>query len=540
MSFRVPEPVNERVLGYAPGSPERAELKRELELQSGSPVVVTSVIGGERRSSGPETPIVAPHRHELVLGHWSAAADADVDLAIQRAMEARAGWASRSLTDRAAVFLRAAALLAGPWRQRLNAATMLGQSKTPHQAEVDAAAELVDFFRFNAWFAQRLADDQPISTPAEWNRIELRPLDGFVYAVTPFNFTSIAGNLPTAPAVLGNTVVWKPSPHALLSASHVMQLLEAAGLPPGVVNLVVGDAELITKRVLDHANFAGLHFTGSTAVLRQLWRKIGDNLQHYGCYPRIVGETGGKGFILAHPSASLPALAAAVVRGGFEFQGQKCSAASRLYVPRSSWRVLEPTLRELVAQIRVGDIADFGNFMGAVIGRHAHQKITGFLELARQDPGCRFVTGGGARTEGGYFIDPTLVEVSDPRHRLMTEEIFGPVVSAFVYDDDRFEEVLTLCDETSRYALTGAVFAEDRAAVELAAGRLSGAAGNFYVNDKPTGAVVGQQPFGGSRWSGTNDKAGSALNLSRWTSVRTIKEGLNPPTDFRYPFLSES
>ncbi len=438
---------------------------------------------------------------------------------------------------RAAVFLRAAELLAGPWRQRLNAATVLNQSKTSHQAEIDAACELIDFFRFNVHFAEQIASQQPISDRGIWNRSELRPLDGFVYAVTPFNFTSIAGNLPTAPALMGNTVVWKPSPLAVVSAHHLMELLREAGLPDGVVNLVQGDAEAITRQVLAAPDFAGLHFTGSTVVLKKLFAGVAANLDRYRTYPRIVGESGGKDFVVAHPSADVPALAVALLRGAFEFQGQKCSAASRAYIPRSLWPLVKERVSGMMGELRMGDPIAKGVFLGAVIGRTAFDKISGYQKLAKDSADCTVIAGGGADDKEGFFVEPTLVQTTDPKHRLMQEEIFGPVLTVYVYDDARFEDTLSLCDETSPYGLTGAIFARDRAAVETAAQRLRHAAGNFYINDKPTGAVVGQQPFGGGRMSGTNDKAGAAWNLMRWASPRSIKETLSPPQDWRYPFL---
>jgi 1-pyrroline-5-carboxylate dehydrogenase len=421
----------------------------------------------------------------------------------------------------------------------LLAATMLNQSKTVHQAEIDAACELADFFRFNAFFAEQLAEQPLLSSATEKNRFELRPLDGFVYAVTPFNFTAIAGNLPTVPALLGNTVLWKPSPLAALSAQYLLELLEEAGLPPGVINLVHGDAAAISAQVLDHPEFSGLHFTGSSAVFRGLWGAIGERIGRYHSYPRLVGETGGKDFIVAHPSADVRALAVAIVRGGFEYQGQKCSAASRVYLPKSLAAAVDAEVVAMAGEIRVGDPTDSRNFMGAVIGRAAFARIAGYLERARRDKQCRIACGGGCDDSVGYFVEPTWLEVTDPAHPLLREELFGPVVSYFVYADDRFEEILRVCDEATPYALTGAIFAQDPRAIELATARLKMAAGNFYVNDKPTGAVVGQQPFGGSRLSGTNDKAGSAWNLMRWASPRVIKENLSPPHDFRYPFLTQ-
>jgi len=536
---RESQPVNEPVLTHAPDSPERAQVDRELLRQSAERVELPLVIGGERVFAGAPQPFSAPHRHTLELGQFSQALPEHVARAIDAALSAKAAWAERSLNERAAVFLRAADLLSGPRRARLLAATMLNQSKTVHQAEIDAACELIDFFRFNAFFAETLAEQTLISSATEKNQFDLRPLDGFVYAVTPFNFTAIAGNLPTAPALLGNTVLWKPSPLAALSAEYVLELLEEAGLPPGVINLVHGDPAAISRQALDHRDFSGLHFTGSSAVFRGLWSAIGENIARYRSYPRVVGETGGKDFIVAHASADVTALAVAIVRGGFEYQGQKCSAASRVYLPRSLAKAVEAEVRAMVAEIKVGDPTDSRNFLGAVIGRAAFTRISGYLERARRDPGCRIACGGGSDDALGFFVEPSFVEVADPAHPLMCEEIFGPVVAFYVYDDDRFERILSTCDESSPYALTGAVFAQDRRAIELASTRLRMAAGNFYINDKPTGAVVGQQPFGGSRLSGTNDKAGSAWNLMRWVSPRVIKENLNPPRDFRYPFLSK-
>jgi 1-pyrroline-5-carboxylate dehydrogenase len=532
-------PDNEPVLSYAPGTPERAELKAEIERQSKTCVEVPLRIGAERRVTAESRPVAAPHRHELVLGAHALAGPGDVAAALGAARAARSGWAARDLESRARIFRKAADLLSGPWRQRLNAATMLNQSKTAYQAEIDAACELCDFFRLNAHFALRLAEE-PLRSPAgQHNRLDLRPLDGFVYAVTPFNFTAIAGNLPAAPALLGNTVIWKPSPLAALSAHYVYELLREAGLPDGVINLVQGDAAEISREVIAARDFAGLHFTGSTSVFRGLWAAIGERISSYASYPRVVGECGGKDFIFAHASADVTALAVAVVRGGFEYQGQKCSAASRVYVPRSIARELVEVLGAMIDRIRVGDPADFRNFMGAVIGRAAYDRIRGYQERAKADPSCRVVRGGGGDDSLGFFVEPTLIEVTEPRHALMREEIFGPVVALWVYDDDRLDQALALCDETSDYALTGAVFARDRAAVAEIAARLRFSAGNFYVNDKPTGAVVAQQPFGGSRLSGTNDKAGSAWNLLRWTSPRVIKENQNPPRDFWYPHMQE-
>lgn len=529
--------MNEPVLAHAPGSAERAAVDAEIARQSGQIVELPLVIGGARVFAKPQ-PFSAPHRHSLQLGQFALAEPSQVDAAVSAALAAKASWAALSLSERAAVFRRAADLLSGPRRASMLAATMLNQSKTVHQAEIDAACELCDFWRFNAFFAEQIADQPLISSATELNRFELRPLDGFVYAITPFNFTSIAGNLPTAPALLGNAVIWKPSPLAALSALHVLAVLEEAGLPPGVINLVQGDAKAITEQVMDQPDFSGLHFTGSSAVFRALWRGIGDRIARYRSYPRVVGETGGKDFIVAHGSADVTALAVAILRGGFEYQGQKCSAPSRVFLPRSLAASVEAELHAMIADVRVGDPVDAKNFMGAVIGRDAFTRISGYIDRARLDAQCRIVFGGGYDDSLGYFVEPTFIEVTDLAHPLLTDEIFGPVVTGFVYEDDRFEQILDAIDRSTPYALTGAVFARDRAAVDFATKRLEMAAGNFYINDKPTGAVVGQQPFGGSRLSGTNDKAGSPWNLMRWASPRAVKENLNPPHDFRYPFMT--
>ena len=533
------DPVNEPTLGHAPSSSERAAVDAELEEQARHPRGIPLVIAGERIFSPTARDFSAPHCHARKLGQLSLAQPEHVARAIDAALAQKSSWSSWSLPERSAVFRRAADLLAGPWRPCLLAATMLNQSKTVHQAEIDAACELIDFFRFNARFAADLADAPLISTATEHNQLELRPLDGFVYAVSPFNFTAIAGNLPTAPALLGNTVIWKPSPLAALSAHYVLELLEAAGLPPGVINLVQGDAAAVSEQVISHRDFCGLHFTGSSAVFQSLWSAIGQRINDYRSYPRLVGETGGKGFIVAHGSADVTALAVAIVRGSFEYQGQKCSAASRLYLPRSLAVEVEHEVRALLSEIRVGDPCDSRNFLGAVIGQAAYERIVGYLDRARLDPECRIVCGGGADDSVGFFVEPTLIEVSQPTHALMREEIFGPVVTCFVFEDDRFEQILQVCDESTPYALTGAIFARDARAMASARHRLRMSAGNFYINDKPTGAVVGQQPFGGARLSGTNDKAGSAWNLMRWASPRVIKENLNPPRDFHYPFMAK-
>ncbi|CAN5320856.1 L-glutamate gamma-semialdehyde dehydrogenase [soil metagenome] len=534
---QVPLPFNEPVRSYAPGSPEREALKERLRTMAGERVEIPLVIGGERVRTGETAPAVMPHRHNHVLADWHRARPADVERAINASREAAREWAGWAWEDRAAVFLKAAELLATSWRATLNAATMLGQSKTAFQAEIDAACELIDFWRFNVHFAQQLYEQQPLSDHTMWNQLDYRPLEGFVYAVTPFNFTAIAGNLPTAPALMGNTVVWKPASSAMLSAHYIMRLLEEAGLPPGVINLVSGDARMISDAVLAHRDLAGVHFTGSTPVFNSMWRTIGASMSGYRSYPRIVGETGGKDFIVAHPSADPVALSVAIVRGAFEYQGQKCSAASRIYVPESLWDEVRDRTVALMEDIRVGDVTDFRNFMGAVIDQRAFEKISEYVEDARAN--ATILAGGTTAGEEGYFIQPTLIETRDPGYRLLCEEIFGPVVTAYVYRDADWADTLRLVDETSPYALTGAIFANDRSAVREATGALRNAAGNFYINDKPTGAVVGQQPFGGARGSGTNDKAGSILNLVRWVSARTIKETFAPPRDYRYPFMDE-
>ena len=534
---RVPAPVNEPIKSYAPGSPERAELKARLQSMSNERADIPLIIGGEEVHSGELVQAVMPHNHRHILGDWHRATPEHVDRAVRAAESAAKDWAHWSWEDRAAVFLKAAELLATTWRSTLNAATMLGQSKTAFQAEIDAACELIDFWRFNPHYAQSLYDEQPYSDRTMWNQLDYRPLEGFVYAVTPFNFTSIAGNLPTAPALMGNTVVWKPASSAMLSAHYIMKLLQEAGLPPGVINLVPGDPGMISDKLLSHRDLAGVHFTGSTAVFNNMWKTIGASMSRYKSYPRIVGETGGKDFIVAHSSADPIALSVAIARGGFEYQGQKCSAASRVYVPESIWPEVRDRTVAIMRDIRMGDVADFRNFMGAVIDRKAFTKIGEYLDHGQKN--ATVVSGGVARGDDGYFIEPTLIETKDPGYRLLCEEIFGPVVTAHVYPDGRWAETLKIVDQTSPYALTGAVFSRDRHAIRQAQLALRNAAGNFYINDKPTGAVVGQQPFGGARGSGTNDKAGSKLNLVRWISPRNIKETFSPPLDYRYPFMQE-
>jgi 1-pyrroline-5-carboxylate dehydrogenase len=529
--------VNEPIKSYAPGSPERAELKARLKSMSNERADIPLIIGGEEVHTGELVQAVMPHNHRHILADWHRANPEHVDMAVKAAESAARDWANWAWEDRAAVFLKAAELLATTWRSTLNAATMLGQSKTAFQAEIDAACELIDFWRFNPHYAQSLYDEQPYSDRTMWNQLDYRPLEGFVYAVTPFNFTSIAGNLPTAPALMGNTVVWKPASSAMLSAHYIMKLLHEAGLPPGVINLVPGDAAMISDKLLSHRHLAGVHFTGSTAVFNNMWKTIGASMSRYKSYPRIVGETGGKDFIIAHSSADPVALSVAIARGGFEYQGQKCSAASRVYIPESIWPEVRDRTVAIMKDIKMGDIADFRNFMGAVIDKKAFTKIGEYLEHGQKN--ATVVSGGVARGEDGYFIEPTLIETKDPGYRLLCEEIFGPVVTAHVYPDERWVETLKIVDETSPYALTGAVFSRDRRAIRQAQLALRNAAGNFYINDKPTGAVVGQQPFGGARGSGTNDKAGSKLNLVRWISPRNIKETFSPPLDYKYPFMTE-
>jgi len=531
---QVPAPHNEPVRSYAPGSPERAALARRIEEMSGERAELRMRIGGDWVAGDATFPVVAPHRHAHVLADAHAVGGRQVEDAVAAARTASPGWAALPQSARDAVFLRAAELLAGPWRDTLNAATILGQSKSVHQAEIDAACELIDFWRWNVAFARRLGEEQPTSSAGTWNRLDHRPLDGFVLALTPFNFTAIAGNLPTAPALMGNTVLWKPSERQALAASLTMELLLAAGLPDGVINLVHGDGDLVSRAAMASPDFAGLHFTGSTTVFRALWRRAADALEHTHTYPRLVGETGGKDFVVAHASASVDALVVALGRGAFEYQGQKCSAASRAYIPRSLWPAVRDGLADLAHSITMGDPADLSTFMGAVISGDAYRRCVDAVDAAVAR-GAQLLVGGGADDAVGWFVPPTVLVSDDPRSDTMTRELFGPVLTVHVYDDDAWDDTLRLVDETTAYALTGAVFAEDRGVVEQALAALRGAAGNAYVNDKPTGAVVGQQPFGGSRLSGTNDKAGSILNLVRWVSPRTIKETFVPPTDWRYP-----
>jgi len=538
-SAKIPTPINEPVFSYAPGTKERNELKLALKDLSGHQVEIPLVIGGKEVRTGKTVDAVMPHCHRHVLAKVHQAGPQDVENAIKAARDAWREWSTWSLPDRAAVFLKAADLLASRWRAPVNGATMLGQSKTAFQAEIDAACELIDFWRFNVHYADRIYAEQPLSAAQTWNAMDYRALEGFVYAITPFNFTSIGGNLPTAPAIMGCTVVWKPAATAAYSNYLVFRLLQEAGLPAGVVNFVPGPATLISERLLADRHLGGIHFTGSTEVFQSLWKQVSDNLTKYADYPRLVGETGGKDFILAHPSADVDALTTGIVRGAFEYQGQKCSAASRAYVPQSLWPKVREQLLGRLADIRVGDPADFRNFMGAVIDKKSFDKIKQYIDGAKSDPKASILFGGECDDSDGYFVQPTVIQVEDPKYRTMCEEIFGPVLSLYVYPDRQWRETLALVDRTSPYALTGGVFAQDRAALAEADAALRYAAGNFYLNDKPTGAVVGQQPFGGARASGTNDKAGSLLNLIRWTSPRVTKENFVPPKDPWYPFMAE-
>jgi 1-pyrroline-5-carboxylate dehydrogenase len=535
--FSVPPPVNEPILGYAPGSPERAKFFRRLEQMKAKPVEVPLVIGGQEVRTGHKRDIRSPYDHGQLIGRYHDGGPAEAKKAIAAALKARKEWAAMPFSARAAVFLRAADLLAGDWRWTLNAATMLNQSKNLHQAEIDSACELIDFLRFNAHYAERIHAEQPLSAKGVWNRLEYRPLEGFVFAVTPFNFTAIAGNLPAAPALMGNTVVWKPSALAMYSAHFVLKLLEAAGLPPGVINMVTGEPKAIAEACLASPDFAGLHFTGSTSVFRWFWGEAGSRVGSYRNYPRLVGETGGKDFVLAHSSADPDEVAAALVRGAFEFQGQKCSAASRAYIPQDLWPKVRKSMKDMLASIEVGSPEDPGCFVNAVIGRASFDKIRGYIAAAKKNKANKIVAGGTCDDSKGYFVAPTVIETSDAKSVTMCEEIFGPVLTVYPYAETKWKETLRLVDESTPYALTGSVFARDRRVLVEAEKALENAAGNFYLNDKPTGAVVGQQPFGGARASGTNDKAGSLWNLTRWVSPRTIKETFEPPRDYRYSWL---
>ncbi len=535
--FKTPIPANEPIRSYAPGTPERESLKKKLDELAGQQIEIPLIIDGKEVRTGDTAPYVMPHDHGHVLANWHRGGAKEIEAAIDTSQKAWKEWSLTPFADRAAVFLKAADLLAGPWRDTVNAATMLGQSKTAHQAEIDAAAELIDFWRFNVYYAERILAEQPFNSAGVWNRIEQRPLEGFVYAITPFNFTSIGGNLPTAPAIMGGVSLWKPSRTSIYSNYFVMRVLQEAGLPDGVVNFVIGDSAALTNVILPSPHFAGIHYTGSTEVFLMLWQRMSENLRVYKNYPRIVGETGGKDFIVAHASADVDTLATAMVRGAFEYQGQKCSAASRAYIPESLWPQVRERVVEMVKGIKMGDPRDFRNFMCAVIDKSAFASISEYIDEAKGSSDMEILVGGGYNDKKGYFIEPTIVVSQDPKSRLMREEIFGPVLTLHVYKDSAWREMLELCDVTSDYALTGAIFARDRAAIAEADIALRYTAGNYYINDKPTGAVVGQQPFGGGRASGTNDKAGSAINLMRWVTPRTIKENFVPPTDYRYPYM---
>jgi len=534
---RPPTPINEPVLDYAPGSRERAELKAKLAEMKSEVVEIPLVIDGEDVFTGNTSEVLMPHDHGHVLARYHMAGPDDVKRAVESCMDARADWASWSWQDRAAVFLRASELLAGPWRQTLNASTMLGQSKTCHQAEIDAVCELIDFWRFNIQYAREIYAKQPMSSPGMWNMSDYRPLEGFVYAISPFNFTSIGANLCSAPALMGTVSVWKPAHTSLLASFYNMRLMQEAGLPPGVINFVAGKSSKISDVLLASPHLAGIHFTGSTGTFQMLWKQVAENLENYRTYPRLVGETGGKNFVLVHESADSSQVATALVRGAFEYQGQKCSAASRAYVPDNMWPAVRETLEEQLASIEMGDPCDFGNFLAAIIDEPAYRTITDYIDQAKQSSDAEVIIGGGYSDETGWFVEPTVILAKDPMFTTMCDEIFGPVLTVYAYPAEDWAETIRLVDTTSPYALTGAVFANDRSAVRDALAGLRDAAGNFYINDKPTGAVVGQQPFGGARASGTNDKAGSYLNLLRWVSPRTIKETFDPPSDYSYPFL---
>lgn len=539
--FRINLPDNEPIKGYAPGSPEKASLKKRMEELKKQVIEIPLIIGGKEVKTGNMADCVIPHDHKTVIGRYHKAGKKEIEMAIEAALKARDAWAAMDWTERAAIFLKAGDLLASPyWRNTLNAATMLGQSKNAFQAEIDSACELIDFFKFNAYYAQQIYEQQPPHSPAgQWNKMEYRALEGFVFAVSPFNFTSIAGNLPTSPALMGNVVLMKPASSAVYSGYWLMKLFEAAGFPPGVINFVPGSGRQVGDPVMASPHLAGIHFTGSTPVFQNMWKIVGENIAKYKSYPRIVGETGGKDFIFVHKSADMKEVGTAMIRGAFEYQGQKCSAASRAYVPQSMWNSLKKFILKELATLKMGEPEDFTNFMNAVIDKSAFDTITGYIDYAKKSKKAEIIFGGKYDDSKGYFIEPTVIVTTDPKFKSMEEEIFGPVLTIYVYQTSKYKETLNLCNKTSEYALTGAIFAKDREAVQIADKILVNAAGNFYINDKPTGAVVGQQPFGGARASGTNDKAGSYLNLIRWTSPRTIKENFVPPTDYRYPFMEE-
>ncbi|MEP5613616.1 MAG: L-glutamate gamma-semialdehyde dehydrogenase [Cyclobacteriaceae bacterium] len=536
-NYFVPDPINEPILSYAPGTSERDELLAKYKEMYKAQVDAPMFIGSEKVFTDKKIAMTCPQDHQHVLGHFSEGDASHVEKAVDAALEAKEAWEGMTWENRATIFLKAADLLAGPYRSKINAATMLGQGKNAFQAEIDAACEFIDFLRFNVSFMQELYMQQPESVDGLWNRMEYRPLEGFLFAITPFNFTAIAGNLPAAPAMMGNTVVWKPSYTQVYSAQVIMEVFKEAGLPDGVINLIYVDGPVAGDVVFNHADFAGLHFTGSTGVFKHLWKTIGGNIDKYKTYPRIVGETGGKDFVVAHKSADAKEVATGLVRGAFEYQGQKCSAASRAYIPSNIWEDVKKFMIADLKEIKMGSPEDFGNFVNAVIDEVAFKKITGFIDQAKKDSDVEVIAGGNYDGSKGWFVEPTVLQAKDPKYKTMCEEIFGPVLTIHVYDPEKFEETLKIVDETSPYALTGAIFSRDRYAVDLATRRLRNAAGNFYINDKPTGAVVGQQPFGGARGSGTNDKAGAMMNLLRWVSARTIKETFVPPTDYKYPFL---
>ena len=540
-NFKTPVPQNEPIRNYAPGSPEKKALKAKLDELSNNMIDIPIIIGGKEIRTGDTDKCVMPHNHQHQLATYHKVSEKEVNAAIDSNMEAHKAWSRMDFSERAAIFLKAADLLANTeWRYTINAATMLGQSKNPFQAEIDSACELVDFFRFNVHYANQIYSEQPMYSPVgQWNRLEYRSLEGFIFAVAPFNFTSITGNLPTAPAIMGNVALLKPASSSVYSAYYIMKLLEAAGLPAGVINFIPGSGSKVGNPVMDSEHFGGIHFTGSTPVFQNMWKVAANNLPKYKSYPRLVGETGGKDFVFAHSSADVISLGASLIRGAFEYQGQKCSAASRAYIPKSIWGQLKEYMVEEIKTIKMGDPTDFTNFFNAVIDKGAFDTITEYIDYAKNASDAEIIVGGNYDSSVGYFVEPTVIVTTNPKFKSMEEEIFGPVLTLYVYDDNKFEETLTLCDETSPYALTGAIFANDKFAVDIASKALLHSAGNFYINDKPTGAVVGQQPFGGARGSGTNDKAGSHLNLIRWVSARTIKENFIPLRDYRYPFLQE-
>jgi 1-pyrroline-5-carboxylate dehydrogenase len=537
--FKVPVPINEPVLTYAPGTPERDAIKKKLQELQSKEIEIPLIIGGKEIKTGKTAEIRVPHNHSKKLGVYHKAGAKEISMAIEAALKARKEWSVMPWEHRVAIFLKAADLLSGTWRSTINSATMLGQSKTVYQAEIDSACELIDFWRFNSYYLTQLMADQPYSPKGMWNREEFRPLEGFIFAVTPFNFTSIAGNLPTAPVIVGNVSLWKPASSAVYSAYYLMKLWEEAGLPAGVINFIPGSGSEVGDPVLASPDLAGIHFTGSTAVFQGMWKTVGQNIQNSKYYPRIVGETGGKDFIFAHNTADVDALAVAALRGSFEYQGQKCSAASRMYIPQSIWSEFKKKYVAEVNKIKLGDVEDFSNFMSAVIDKAAFGTIKSYIDYAKESKEAEIITGGGCDDSKGYFIEPTTIVTTNPRFKTMQEEIFGPVLTIYVYEDDKFDEALELCDQTSPYALTGAIWAKDRNALVKMSDKLRNAAGNFYINDKPTAAVVGQQPFGGGRASGTNDKAGSAMNIMRWITARAIKETFDPPKDWRYPYMNE-